>query len=145
MSMDKARTNGINTSKQQILLLDDDPVSNFIHKKMLQKIGYSEIIECKNGLKALTLIESLQSAVIILDLNMPEIDGIRFIRELSSRNFQGGLILVSGESESILQTCSTLASSHKIKVLGYSQKPISEQLLKTLLDNWIVNENTSTC
>lgn len=122
----------------KILIVDDD---SFIHKLligMLEKLGYASVAACDSGRKALELIGSQHDSpdLILLDLNMPEMDGIEFVRHLVERHFGGSLILVSGEDERMQQAAEKLASAHNISVLGHLHKPASPAGLANLIGKW---------
>ena len=65
----------------------------------------------------------------MLDLNMPEMDGIEFVRHLVGLHYQGSLILVSGEDERMLRTAEKLVRAHNIPILGYLHKPVKPEAL----------------
>jgi EAL domain-containing protein (putative c-di-GMP-specific phosphodiesterase class I) len=72
--------------------------------------------------------------VILVDLNMPGMDGVEFVRKLVTRGYTGCLILVSGEGERILKSAHTLVKAHQIDVLGSFSKPVSPHLLDSALN-----------
>lgn len=122
----------------RILVLDDEA---FILKLMvhtLNRLGFSQVTGCCNGHVALKLIDHPQNQpqIILCDLNMPEMDGIEFLRRLVEHNYSGSLILVSGESERILRTVEKLAWAHHIPLLGCLNKPVSPAALGALLQQW---------
>jgi EAL domain-containing protein (putative c-di-GMP-specific phosphodiesterase class I) len=61
---------------------------------------------------------------------------VEFVRHLVQRNYAGGLILVSGADEKVLQTAEKLAKAHRLSVLGYIRKPITVQELNDLVGRW---------
>lgn len=78
-------------SLRRILLVDDDPVSNFITKRLLSKLDIArEIIVCSNGFDAIQFLtnakESQLPDMILFDLNMPGMNGFEFV-ELYKRSF----------------------------------------------------------
>lgn len=60
-------------------------------------------------------------------------DGVEFLRHLGNRNFQGGLILMSGTDDKILSTAKQLAITHGMHVLDVLQKPITIKKLHDVL------------
>lgn len=78
---------------KSILLVDDDPSSNFIHRTFIQRLGIcDQIFEASNGAEALSVIEkgcliNGKSRIcdgpelILLDLNMPVMDGFTFLEK----------------------------------------------------------------
>ncbi len=122
----------------RILVLDDELFMLKLHAQMLSGLGFSSVETCQNGHEALAGmdVEPGPPDLILLDLSMPAMDGIEFIRRLVDRQFQGRLILVSGEDERVLRTVEKLAEAHHIRVLGQLSKPIQEDKLATLLRRW---------
>lgn len=122
----------------RILVLDDELFMLKLHAQMLSGLGFSSVETCQNGHEALAGMDREPGPpdLILLDLSMPAMDGIEFIRRLVDRRFQGRLILVSGEDERVLRTVEKLAEAHHIRVLGQLSKPIQQDKLATLLRRW---------
>ncbi|MFQ3235395.1 MAG: EAL domain-containing protein (putative c-di-GMP-specific phosphodiesterase class I) [Paraglaciecola sp.] len=128
----------ININMLRILILDDEFFLLKLLKHMLTSLGFNEVTTYDNGESALASLDSSnhQPDLILLDLNMPEMDGIEFVRHLVGKSYTGSIILVSGEDTRMLQTAERLVKAHEIPILGYLQKPINPQELSTLLDRW---------
>lgn len=128
-----------NNSTLKILILDDEPFMLKLLEQMLTRLGVNQVTTYGNGKSALASLDSSSSQpnVILLDLNMPEMDGIEFVRHLVDKSYFGSIILVSGEDVRMLQTVEKLVSEHKIPMLGYLQKPINPEELSGLLDGWM--------
>ncbi len=122
----------------KILALDDEPFILKLLAHMLADLGYTRVTTLTSGHAALELIGQPQDApdLILLDLNMPEMDGLEFVRHLVERHFDGSLILVSGEDERMQQAAEKLARAHNITVLGHLHKPASTQGLAELIGQW---------
>ena len=123
----------------KILILDDEPLMHKLLARMLANMGYTSVVTCDNGHAALEMIDSPNDApnLILLDLNMPEMDGLEFVRHLVERHYIGSLILVSGEDERMQQAAEKLARAHKITVLGHLHKPASPEGLAELIGKWM--------
>ena len=93
---------------------------------LLLDLGFGPAITCDNGAEALQCVDSAERApdLILLDLNMPDMDGVEFVRELVERGYGGSLILVSGEDERVLHMAKKLIQAHQVNVLGHLSKPV---------------------
>lgn len=120
----------------KILLIDDD---SFILKIMSQQIdglnSCAEVFSCTRAEEALAILKSVSCSISLLfcDLQMPGMDGVEFLRELHRIKYKGGVVLMTGEDESILQTSEKLAIAHKLNVRGALLKPVSRMDLKNLI------------
>ena len=122
----------------RILALDDEPLMLKLLSHILANLGFPSVTTCDNGHAALEWVDSPNKHpdLILLDLNMPEMDGVEFVRKLVEHHYTGSLILVSGEDERMLQTTEKLVQAHKIQVLGHLRKPVTPEGLAALLEKW---------
>ena len=123
----------------KILILDDEPFMHKLLARMLANLGYHTVSTCDNGNAALELLDSPNDApnLILLDINMPEMDGLEFVRHLVERRYSGCLILISGEDERMQQAAEKLAQAHHIAVLGHLHKPAAPEGLAALIGKWM--------
>ncbi len=121
----------------KLLLVDDDYIMHRVTTVILNDLGVSRVTNAMSGPEALEVLDKGNDNVdvIICDLNMPDMDGVEFIRHLASRKFEGSLILTSGEDLRILRTVEKLAIEHELQVLGVLEKPVSPVKLGELLDS----------
>ncbi|CAH1209029.1 EAL domain, c-di-GMP-specific phosphodiesterase class I (Or its enzymatically inactive variant) [Candidatus Nitrotoga sp. BS] len=122
----------------KILVLDDEPFMLKLLDRMLINLGFTSVSLCESGRAALDQLDGVgpRPNLILLDLNMPEMDGIEFVRHLVERNYADSLILISGEDERMLLTVEKLVQAHKINVLGHIKKPVKPEILSALLEKW---------
>lgn len=123
-------------SKQsmKILVVDDDPFTLELMHHFLRNLGYSHITFAQGGRAALTLIKGPASFdLLISDLQMPDMDGIELLRALKNIDYEGRLVLISGEDEDIVRTAEQLARVHGLRVCGHLRKPINPTLLAGML------------
>lgn len=128
----------VNNSVIRILVLDDEPFMLKLLGQMLASLGYASVTTCDSGRAALELVDNPDSRpdLILLDLNMPEMDGVEFVRHLVEYHYSGALILVSGEDERVLQSVEKLVRAHKITGLGHLSKPVTPERLAALIEKW---------
>ncbi len=126
-------------SSIKILVLDDEPFMLKMLTRMLKNLGCTDIASCESGHVALEMLEREHDYpdLILLDLNMPDMDGIEFIRHLVEHRYKGSLILVSGEDERMQQAAEKLAITSKVVVLGHLHKPAKPEGLAELIEKWV--------
>lgn len=119
----------------KLLIVDDESFALRLLTHQLTRLGFGNVAAYEDPSAALALLEADVTAadMVLLDLQMPGIDGIEFIRHLARLQYHGGLVLVSGEDERILQTARRLAEAHRLHVKGAVHKPVTPAALSALL------------
>jgi two-component system chemotaxis response regulator CheY len=84
----------IERRSRPILIVDDDNEILAVERVVLAEGGYS-VREAHNGAEALTALETDPPAMIVLDVNMPGIDGPTFAREMRTRLRHVPLIILT--------------------------------------------------
>ena len=122
--------------KIKCLILDDSKVIRDLMKA---------ITETELGVEASIVVESVDQAfqvldnkeitvdVIFCDLNMPDVDGVEFLRLLAQRKYTGHIVIVSSVSHRVLKSVEQLARTHHLNLLGTIIKPVSVQSVKEML------------
>lgn len=128
----------MNNPAIKILILDDELFTLKLTSRMLANLGYDAVSTCDNGRAALDLINNPDDTpnLILLDINMPEMDGLEFVRHLVDCHYSGSLILASGEDERMQQAAVKLARAHGISVLGNLPKPVTPEGLAEMIAKW---------
>jgi DNA-binding NarL/FixJ family response regulator len=79
-----------------ILIADDHPIFRSGLKQVIESTPHFKIVgEAADGRTALALIESLQPAVAVLDINMPELDGLEVLREVRQKRLAGEFVFLT--------------------------------------------------
>lgn len=117
------------------LLVDDDPFALKLLARQLQQLGCTDLLLCERAHDALALLETEGDTIdmVFCDLQMPDIDGVEFVRHLARIHYRGALVVVSGEDARIFKTVQKLAQAHRINMLGALSKPVSPEQLRALL------------
>lgn len=124
---------------KKILIIDDDDIYRLIVCKMLEKFDSSLSIEqCENGEHGLEILESYKATsdtiIIILDINMPRLEGWGFLNELEKHNFYDikklSIYIVTSSTDD-----DDLMKSQSFKFIKhFFHKPLSTQNIKLILD-----------
>ena len=113
----------------RLLIADDHPLFRDGLRSLLIAAGHEVVGEAKNGLEAIQLAAELEPDLVLMDVSMPELDGISATRQLTTG--QPGvkvLILTASEDDSIL------FESIKAGALGYLLKNLEADDFFELLD-----------
>ena len=121
-----------------ILIVDDDEFILKCVATTLANLGFVDVHYANSAGVALDIMDRNKPLIeiIMLDLNMPGVDGIELLRALTIRQFSGGIILISGEDERTLTLAESLARARQLRVLGSMSKPLNADKLRVLLDQW---------
>ncbi|SNR30863.1 LytTR family DNA-binding domain-containing protein [Flavobacterium sp. ov086] len=110
--------------KINCLIIDDEPLAINVIKNYLEAVENFEVIDTfSNPIEGLNFLKNNKVDVIFLDINMPVLDGINFIKSLENPPI---LIITSAYSQFAIET-------YELDVLDYLVKPIEfPRLMKTL-------------
>ncbi len=121
----------------KVLLVDDDPLMLDVGRMILGELDVRNVTTATTGEEVLALLDGDDANIdlIMLDLNMPGTDGVAVLRHLANRGYAGGILLVSGEDERILETTAALGKEQQLNIVGCMEKPISPPRLRQILDS----------
>ncbi|MFZ4854902.1 MAG: response regulator [Desulfuromonadaceae bacterium] len=113
---------------KRILIVDDEENARVALSKILTHDGY-QVSSAGNGLEALNFLRCNNVELIITDLNMPEMNGLMFLRELNRDYPTSKVIMVTayGEVESYLEAIT-------LGAFEYINKPVKYNDLKKVID-----------
>lgn len=128
----------------KIMLIEDDLIEVMKLNRTLSTLNLNhQLIEANNGEMALNLLESKENLpdIILLDLNMPKLNGIEFLSILKKDEilrYIPTIILTTSSNEKDLIEC------YEIGVAGYILKPLKYEdyvsKIDKLLAYWSINE-----
>ena len=79
----------------RILIVDDEELDRFFESSILEEAGH-ELLFASHGQAALTLLKGQSVDLILTDLAMPELNGLRLIRAIKEEDPEARIIAVSG-------------------------------------------------
>ena len=108
----------------KILLVDDSRTIRNIQKKALAGIGLTDVTEASDGLEALACIKTQRPDLMLVDWNMPNMDGITLVRKVRESDKSLPMIMVTTEAEK-----SRVVEALKAGVNNYVVKPFTAEIL----------------
>ncbi len=123
----------------RILAVDDERITLSRIERILNKLGIDQVVTMGSASEALTFIREQSDAidVVLVDMFMPENDGVDVIVGLKAIGFQGCIAIISGGDDRVLAGAEVLARAKDVEILGTLKKPVSADDLKTLLSKVI--------
>ena len=110
-----------------VLVVDDEPMVRNLLSQFLTMRGY-RVCTAQDGTQALAMVKQEQPQSIILDLYMPDMNGLEVLRQLRSQEYRGGVIvLTASQDEKLLQETLELGS---VDIMG---KPVDLERLALLI------------
>ncbi len=115
-----------------ILIIDDDQHIRFLLRALLETMGH-QIIEATNGKEALSALQNFTPSLLIVDIFMPEMDGIELIRSARQQETALKIIAISGsfsmKDVEVLEVARRLGATHTL------QKPFDVYALTTMVQD----------
>jgi CheY-like chemotaxis protein len=128
----------------KILFIEDDTIEIIKFNRVLKTLGLNHIIiEAENGEDALVILKEKQTIpdIIVLDLNMPKLNGIEFLRIIKNDamlKYIPAIILTTSNNHKDILEC------YKIGIAGYMLKPLKYEeyldRIQKLVAYWTTNE-----
>jgi len=112
----------------RILIADDEKNLRMVLAKELSDEGY-EVRETDNGSDAAGLLEKDEYDVLLLDLNMPGMDGMGVLKKIKSQELPTEVIILTGHG-----TVSTAVQAMKLGAYDYLTKPFKTEELKAIVE-----------
>ena len=83
----------------KILVADDSSTMRRIIIKVLNDLGFADVVEAPNGAEAVKAANDAQVGLILMDWNMPELAGIDAVRQIRAKGNKTAIVMVTTEAE----------------------------------------------
>jgi len=115
-------------SPKKILVVDDEPDVRQLMEHFLTDRGY-EVRLAENGRRGLAELDTFRPDVVLLDMHMPEMDGVETLKQLSARSPEVPVIMVTVNED--VQTTSQLL---QLGAADYVPKPFNLDYLEQAIN-----------
>ncbi|MFA6064180.1 MAG: EAL domain-containing response regulator [Gallionella sp.] len=119
-----------------VMIMEDDDFQRDVVVGMLASLGVASVLSASNGKQALDIILGPNSEsidVVLCDLNMPEMDGMEFLRHLGAGCQNIAVILISALDSKLLASVGRMTQLYGIQLLGVIEKPVLLENLREYL------------
>lgn len=111
-----------------ILICDDEPLAVERLSRLVTQLGHQVVATAQHGIEAIELVQQYEPDVVLLDIKMPEMDGLICAQHLSSLNPMPAVVFCTAYDEHALNAIQSQAK-------GYLLKPIAKAELEEVLNN----------
>ncbi len=116
----------------KILLVDDSRTIRNIQKNVLSEIGHTDIVEAADGVEALSKLGAERPDLMLVDWNMPNMDGITLVRKVRETDKTLPMIMVTTEAEKSRVLEAVKAGVNNYVVKPFTAETLSEKIKQTM-------------
>lgn len=124
--------------RERNLVLAVDDETDFL--ELIQQIGEGvgcDVITAHSAQEFRDQLSRRQPSLILLDLQMPGMDGIEALRYIARQGIRSGILLASGMDQRVLASARQLGDSLGLRMLGALQKPAMLEEIESLLTRYL--------
>lgn len=123
-----------NRLPQHLLVIDDSEVQRQFMAELCSDMGIDNVLQAVDGFDAIAQLKTNpQIEAIVLDLEMPGMDGVQVLHELVRLGLDPAVIVASARESVLLNVVESMGKSLGLRLLGVLQKPLlREQLMSSL-------------
>lgn len=117
---------------KNILICDDAAFMRMMIKDILTKNGYNVAGEAENGLKAVEKYKEVSPDLVLMDITMPEMDGIQALKEIKKFNSAALVIMCSAMGQQAMVIESIQAGAKDFIVKPFQAERVIEAVKKVV-------------
>lgn len=116
----------------KVMLVDDSRTIRNIQRNVLGQLGYTDIVEAGDGVEALAKMAEGMPELMLIDWNMPNMDGITLVRKIRETNKTIPLIMVTTEAEKTRVIEAIKAGVNNYCIKPFTVESLGEKINQTL-------------
>ena len=113
---------------RRILIADDEPLIRLDLREMLTTLGYNVVGEASDGATAVRLAREQQPDLVLMDIKMPELDGLEAARILTAENIAPVVLLTAYSQKELVER------AQQAGVVGYLVKPFRDSDIQPAIE-----------
>lgn len=112
----------------KVIIIEDEPITRMDVRYILEDAGIEILGEGKDGFDAINMCKELHPDMVVMDINMPNLDGISASKIIHQNNLCKGVVLLTAYSDD-----KNIEGASNAGVYGYLVKPVDEKNLVSTL------------
>ena len=117
---------------KNILICDDAAFMRMMIKDILTKNGYNVVGEAENGAKAVEKYQELKPDLVLMDITMPEMDGIQALKAIKAADPSATVIMCSAMGQQAMVSESIQSGAKDFIVKPFQQDRVLEAVRKVV-------------
>ncbi|HFD2083015.1 TPA: ANTAR domain-containing response regulator [Clostridium perfringens] len=109
--------------KRTIVIVDDEPITRMDTREILEANGYDVVGEASDGFEAIEVCKKYNPSLVLMDIDMPLLDGIKASKVLTKGKLVGGVILLTAFEDK-----KYIEMAKEVGAFGYMIKPVNEKV-----------------
>ena len=115
--------------KLTIMLVDDSLIMLKKLEMMVRELGHEVVYVCKTGLEAVTAYPTIKPHLVLMDITMPDMDGIEATQRIVATDPHAKVIMVTSHGQQAM-----IVQSLEVGARGYVLKPVVKEKLAAMID-----------
>jgi len=115
--------------KLTVMLVDDSLIMTRKLEMMMQELGHEVVRVCKTGLEAVTAYPTIKPDLVLMDITMPDMDGIEATRRIIAADAHARVIMVTSHGQQAM-----VVQSLDMGACGYVLKPVAKEKLAAMIE-----------
>lgn len=120
--------------KDQIVVVDDEPITRMDIREILCEAGYNVVGEASNGFEAIDICRKFSPNLVIMDIKMEVLDGLKASKKILHDHTVDAVLLLSAFNDQ-----DYVKKAKEVGVAGYLVKPLEEKSFLTTVEMVLAN------
>ena len=121
--------------KVKVMIVDDSKVSRAMLEGNLSRTNFEVCAQAKNAAEAVALYEQFKPAVVTMDMNLPDADGLECTRRIRAVDPEAKIVMISA-----MKDASLVAKGREVGISAFLQKPVERKKI----DQTVAKDSVTT-